>query len=102
MIFNKEEGSAWMLWATDRRQSGKGPSDSIEAFISGYRLGKKKSKQTLGWEVVVQDAEGYSDRIFELDVGFEYVGIEQAIAHVKDVCDYTNPIIISCVRKVYE
>lgn len=40
MIFNTEEREAWTEFATARRHSGLPPTNSMEAFIEGYRTGK--------------------------------------------------------------
>lgn len=44
MIFNTEEREAWTEFATARRYSGLPPTNSMEAFIEGYR-----AASTSGW-----------------------------------------------------
>jgi hypothetical protein len=73
-----------------------------EELKESLDLYSNKRTKILGWEVTLSDPEGYADIIFELDVGFEDKTLDEAIAHVKSVCDYDEPVIISCVRKEYE
>lgn len=40
-LVKPEESSAWLDWATKRRLAGKMPSNSMEAFINGFRWAKK-------------------------------------------------------------
>lgn len=57
MIFNTEEREAWTEFATARRYSGAPPTNSMEAFIEGYRLGKESQVKPQWFEDMKSDIE---------------------------------------------